>query len=65
MHRVRVRTRPCTCRAAFYELREGGGQTLIRRTLQAETGDVVLETHQCAIVEARAIWTALLSGRAR
>ncbi|MFI9843494.1 hypothetical protein ACIHFD_41090 [Nonomuraea sp. NPDC051941] len=51
--------------AVFYELREGGGQTLIRRTLQAEAGDVVHETHQCSIVEARAIWAALLSGQAR
>ncbi|MEV0230325.1 hypothetical protein [Nonomuraea sp. NPDC050786] len=49
----------------FYELCEGGGQTLIRRTLQAEAGNVIHETHQCSIVEARVIWAALLSGQAR
>ncbi|MEO3805478.1 hypothetical protein [Nonomuraea sp. B1E8] len=63
--RPRVVAWTCACRAVFYELCEGGGQTRIRRTLQAETGDVVHETHQCSTVEARAIWAALLSGRAR
>ncbi|MEQ4718986.1 hypothetical protein [Nonomuraea sp. B19D2] len=65
MDRIRVVAWTCTCRAVFYELCEGGGRTLIRRILQAETGDVVHETHQCSIVEARAIWAALLSGEAR
>lgn len=65
LERVRVVVWTCTCRALFYELCEGGGQTLIRRILQAEGGAVVHETHPCSAVEARATWTALLSGRAR
>ncbi|MBB5778137.1 hypothetical protein HD596_004893 [Nonomuraea jabiensis] len=65
LDRVRVVAWTCTCRAVFYELCEGGGQTLIRRTLQTEAGDVVHETYQGSIIEARAVWTALLSGQAR
>ncbi|WP_329429201.1 hypothetical protein OG339_09855 [Streptosporangium sp. NBC_01495] len=56
----------CFCRATVYELCEGAGRAFLRRTVQFEGGDnEVHETSTWPVGEARAIWAALLSGRAR
>ncbi|MFF5206087.1 hypothetical protein [Streptosporangium sp. NPDC000396] len=66
---VLARVRPvawtCFCRATVYELCEGGGRAFIRRTIQRDDINEVQETFVGSIHEARAIWAALLSGRAR
>ncbi|MFI7052461.1 hypothetical protein ACIBLB_10440 [Streptosporangium canum] len=68
-YRVLERTRQvswtCCCRATVYELCEGGGQAFLRRTVQLDGKPTVHETSPCSISEARVIWAALLSGRAR
>ncbi|MEV0352943.1 hypothetical protein AB0H88_44920 [Nonomuraea sp. NPDC050680] len=55
----------CACRATVYELCEGGGQAFIRRTAQLDHKYKIHETSRWSLAEARAIWAALLSGRAR
>ncbi|MGJ6968854.1 hypothetical protein ACSDR0_43830 [Streptosporangium sp. G11] len=65
LERVRPVAWTCFCRATVYELCEGGGRAFIRRTVQLDGGHDVHETSVCSIQEARAIWAALLSGRAR
>lgn len=65
LERVRSVTWTCFCRATVYELCEGGGRAFIRRTVQLDGGHEIYESSVCSIHEARAIWTALLSGRAR
>ncbi|MEV4525904.1 hypothetical protein [Streptosporangium sp. NPDC049304] len=66
LERVRSVAWTCFCRATVYELYEGGGQAFIRRTVQLEAQpDEVHETSTWPIYNARATWTALLSGRAR
>ncbi|WP_433363247.1 hypothetical protein [Streptosporangium sp. CA-115845] len=66
---VLARVRPvawtCFCRATVYELCEGGGRAFIQRTVQLDADNEVHETSVGSILEARAIWAALLSGRAR
>ncbi|MFF3441010.1 hypothetical protein [Streptosporangium sp. NPDC002721] len=63
--RVRPVAWTCACRATVYELCEGGGQGFIRRITQLDGDHRVDESHRWSITETRAIWTALLSGRAR
>ncbi|MEV6859833.1 hypothetical protein AB0M44_02320 [Streptosporangium subroseum] len=65
LERVRPVAWTCFCRATVYERCEGGGRAFIRRTVQLDGGNEVLETHAWSINEARVIWTELLSGRAR
>lgn len=65
LERARSVAWTCWCRATVYELCEGGGRGFVRRTLQLDDGHQVYETSTWPISEARAIWTALLSGRAR
>ncbi len=65
LERVRPVAWTCFCRATVYELCEGGGRAFIRRIVQLDDGHEVHETSVYSIHEARAIWTALLSGRAR
>lgn len=55
----------CECRVMIYELCEGGGRVFLRRTVQLDGGPQVHETPAWPISEARVVWTALLSGRAR
>ncbi|MEU8268826.1 hypothetical protein AB0B89_16840 [Sphaerisporangium sp. NPDC049002] len=66
----RVRVVAWTCyvhRVTWYELCEFGGLSFIRRT--ADVGDtrspVVSESQAWPRAEARAVWVALLAGRAR
>ncbi|WP_440102003.1 hypothetical protein [Streptosporangium sp. H16] len=64
--RVRSVAWTCFCRATVYELCEGAGRAFLRRTVQRDGGDdEVHETSTWPVGEARVIWTALLSGRAR
>ncbi|MET8049447.1 hypothetical protein ABZU75_17800 [Streptosporangium sp. NPDC005286] len=65
LERVRPVAWTCVCRATVYELCEGGGRAFIRRTTQLDSGHQVDESHRWSIAEARATWTALLSGKAR
>ncbi|MEV8638850.1 hypothetical protein AB0395_45065 [Streptosporangium sp. NPDC051023] len=65
LERVRSTAWTCGCRATAYELCEGGGQAFIRRVVQLDTGHEVHETPCWPIAEARTVWTALLTGRAR
>ncbi|MFF3444013.1 hypothetical protein [Streptosporangium sp. NPDC002721] len=65
LERARSVAWTCWCRATVYELCEGAGQAFIRRTIQLDNGHQVRETLPWPINEARAIWTALLSGKAR
>ncbi|GAA3067915.1 hypothetical protein [Streptosporangium carneum] len=65
LERVRPTAWTCGCRATVYELCEGGGQAFIRRTVQLDSGHEIHETPCWPIPEARTIWTALLTGRAR
>ncbi|MEU1726091.1 hypothetical protein [Nonomuraea sp. NPDC005692] len=68
-YRTLVRTRPvawtCYCQATVYELCEGGGQAFLRRTVQLDGKPEVHETSLRSIRTTKAIWTELLSGRAR
>ncbi|WP_133306102.1 hypothetical protein [Microbispora triticiradicis] len=63
--RVRVVAWTCDCLAIVYELCQAGGQGFIRRTLQNEDAPEIRETHRWAIPQARDVWAALLTGRAR
>lgn len=63
--RARVVAWTCFCRATVYELCESAGQAFIRRTVQFGREHEVHETSIRPINETRAIWTGLLSGRAR
>jgi hypothetical protein len=63
--RARVVAWTCFCRAMVYELCESAGQAFIRRTVQLDREYEVHETSIRPINETRAIWTGLLSGRAR
>ncbi|MFF5112192.1 hypothetical protein [Streptosporangium sp. NPDC000509] len=65
LERARSVAWTCWCRATVYELYEGAGRAFVRRTIQLDSGHQVQETFSWPINEARAIWTALLSGRAR
>lgn len=69
LYPVLARVRPvawtCFCRATVYELCEGGGRAFIRRIIQLDDDNEVRETSVSSIHETRAIWAALLSGRAR
>lgn len=65
LERVRPVTWTCFCRATVYELYEGGGRAFLRRTVQLDDSPETRETPLIPISKARAIWTALLSGRAR
>ncbi|MFB9681529.1 hypothetical protein [Streptosporangium vulgare] len=65
LERARSVAWTCWCRATIYELYEGGGRAFVRRTLQLDDGHQVHETSTWTISEARAIWMALLSGKAR
>lgn len=65
LERARSASWTCECRATIYELRVGAGQGFIRRTVQLDGEHRVHETHLWRITEARAVWSALLSGRAR
>ncbi|MFD1536855.1 hypothetical protein [Nonomuraea guangzhouensis] len=63
--RARVVAWTCFCRTTVYELCESAGQAYIRRTVQFGREHEVHETSIRPINETRAIWTGLLSGRAR
>lgn len=65
LERTRTVAWTCHCRATVYELCEGGGRALLRRTIQLGGRHKVHETSPLPISEVRAIWTALLFGRAR
>ncbi|MFD8557472.1 hypothetical protein ACWDOR_01765 [Streptosporangium canum] len=65
LERVRPVAWTCACRAVVYELCEGGGRAFIRRTTQLDGNRQVDESPRWPVNEARVIWTALLSGRAR
>jgi hypothetical protein len=65
LERARSMAWTCFCRATVYELYEGAGQAFIRRTIQLDGGHEIHETAVRPIHETRAIWTGLLSGRAR
>ncbi|MGV9776620.1 hypothetical protein [Streptosporangium sp. NPDC003464] len=65
LERARAVAWTCFCRATVYELYEGGGRAFIRRTVQLDGKPEVHETSVRPINETRAIWTGLLSGRAR
>ncbi|MFF5206495.1 hypothetical protein [Streptosporangium sp. NPDC000396] len=65
LERTRSVAWTCFCRATVYELYEGGGRAFLRRTVQLDGGHEIRETSLLPISEARVIWTALLSGRAR
>lgn len=55
----------CGCRATIYELRVGAGQGFIRRTIRRDGDHQIDDTRPWRITEARAVWSALLAGRAR
>jgi hypothetical protein len=63
--RIRPVNWTCVCRATVYELCQGGGQAFIRRTIQLDRKHEIRETSRWSLAEARVVWTALLSGRAR
>ncbi|GAA4226486.1 hypothetical protein FHR32_005876 [Streptosporangium album] len=63
--RIRPVNWTCVCHATVYELCQGGGQAFIRRTVQLDRKHEIHETSRWSLAEARVIWTALLSGRAR
>ncbi|GAB2442810.1 hypothetical protein [Streptosporangium sandarakinum] len=65
LERVRVTAWTCACLAMVYELCAGAGQGFIRRTVQHDQGHRVHQTRLWPIDEARAVWTGVLSGRAR
>ncbi|MER5420141.1 hypothetical protein [Streptosporangium roseum] len=65
LERARSVAWTCFCRATVYELYEGAGRAFIRRTVQLDGGHEIHETAVRPIDETRAIWTGLLSGRAR
>lgn len=63
--RVRSLAWTCDCRSPVYELCEGGGQAFVRRTVRVREGAETHETPRWSLTQARVVWTALLSGRAR
>ncbi|MFF0306679.1 hypothetical protein ACFYSC_04585 [Streptosporangium sp. NPDC004379] len=67
-YRSLVRVRPvawtCPCRATVYELCLGGGRAFLRRAVQLTGAPHVQETAPKTIIEAQAVWTAVLSGHA-
>ncbi|SFI85801.1 hypothetical protein SAMN05216275_105200 [Streptosporangium canum] len=65
LERARSVAWTCFCRATVYELYEGAGRAFVRRTVQLDGGHEIHETAIRSIHETRAIWTGLLSGRAR
>ncbi len=65
LERIRPMAWTCVCRATVYELCQGGGQAFIRRTVQLDGTPEIHETPRWPANEARVIWAALLSGRAR
>ncbi|MDP9864899.1 MULTISPECIES: hypothetical protein [Streptosporangium] len=65
LERARPVAWTCWCRATVYELCAGGGRAFLRRTVQLDRGPDIHETSLMPLSEARATWTALLSGSAR
>lgn len=55
----------CVCRATIYELHVGAGQGFIRRTIRRDGNHQVHDSRVWGVTEARAVWSALLAGRAR
>ena len=62
--RQRVITWTCHCRSIIYELCSCGGRFYVRRTVRGKNRSDA-ETPRTSENEARALWVALLTGRAR